>query len=121
MTSDWPSFGRVRMMARQYIAMMKFGFMPPMLMTEPAKNLSTAPAASKTAVRIRLRISAALPLSDLTTLFSAVLFSMIRNPFRANGTFKIVSLAGVFIIPTWSVQSGIPENKKSLICASLHI
>ncbi len=55
MTAARGRLGRMSRIARQYIAMMKFGFMPPMLMTEPAKNLSTAPAASRTAVRIRLR------------------------------------------------------------------
>ncbi len=93
MTAARGRLGRMSRIARQYIAMMKFGFMPPMLMTEPAKNLSTAPAASRTAVRIRLRISAALPLSDFTTLFSAVLFSMMKllSCQRHN---KLVSLAG---------------------------
>ena len=53
MTRACPSFGRVRMMARQYIAMMKFGFMPIDESSEPTVSLSTAPAASSTAMRMR--------------------------------------------------------------------
>ena len=53
MTKACPSFGRVRMMARQYIAMMKFGFMPIDESSEPTVSLSTAPAASSTAMRMR--------------------------------------------------------------------
>ena len=41
------------MMARQYIAMMKFGFMPIDESSEPTVSLSTAPAASSTAMRMR--------------------------------------------------------------------
>ena len=53
MTSAWPTFGRVMMMARQYMAMMKFGFMPIDESSDPTVSLSTAPAANSTAIRIR--------------------------------------------------------------------
>lgn len=53
MTSAWPTFGRVMMMARQYMAMMKFGFMPIEESSDPTVSLSTAPAANSTAMRIR--------------------------------------------------------------------
>ena len=53
MMSACPTFGLVRMMARQYMAMMKFGFMPIDESSEPTVSLSTAPAASSTAMRMR--------------------------------------------------------------------
>ena len=49
----WYTFGRVRMMARQYMAIMKFGFMPPKFRKLETVNFNTAPAAISTAIRIR--------------------------------------------------------------------
>ena len=41
-------------MAKQYIAIMKFGFMPAKVRKLETVSFNTAPAASNTAIRIRL-------------------------------------------------------------------
>ena len=55
-TAAAATFALINAIAMQYIAIMKFGFIPPILMSEPTKNFRTAPAASKTATRIKSRI-----------------------------------------------------------------
>ncbi len=63
--------GLIRMMARQYIAIMKLGFIPA-VKKAPTKSLRTAPAASSTPTRI---ISVAdMPFLDL---FWIVLLRMV--------------------------------------------
>jgi hypothetical protein len=53
MMRDCPTFGRVRMIAKQYIAMTKLGFMPAKERKLATVSFSTAPAAKSTAMRMR--------------------------------------------------------------------
>ena len=52
-TADCATVGLVRMIARQYMAMMKLGFMPKEAKKLPTVSFRTAPAARSTAMRMR--------------------------------------------------------------------
>ncbi|CDD58309.1 unknown [Eggerthella sp. CAG:298] len=70
-TRDCPSFGRTKMIAKQYIAMMKLGFMPAKLKKLETVSLSTAPAAKSTAIKMRSRTESPLSFFLLTSRFCA--------------------------------------------------
>ena len=72
MTSDCATVGRTMMMARQYIAMMKLGFMPIDDRSDPTVSFSTAPAASRTATRMMSRVESPSRRAEAATVRGAV-------------------------------------------------
>ena len=82
MMPAWKTFGRTRMMARAYMAIMKLGFIPAKLRKLETVSFKTAPAASRTAIRIRSRTAKPFCYSVVLTIrFSAIFL------FLSSGSF----------------------------------
>ena len=81
MMPAWKTFGRTRMMARAYMAIMKLGFMPAKVRKLDTVSFSTAPAASSTATRMRSRTERPL-FCSCTEVFLSSAISII--PFFAH-------------------------------------
>ena len=105
MSAAWKSLGRTRMMARQYMAIIKLGFMPAKVRKLDTVSLRTAPAANSTATRIRSWVEKPCFSWVETTRFSAIFMA----PFTLGFCVSYAILpAAIWSSAAFGVQRGFP-------------
>ena len=96
------------MMARQYMAIMKLGFMPAKLRKLETVSLSTAPAAMSTATKIKSCTDRPSFFVEAATVrfWAATLFDMILIPFLA-GFPPVIARPRAFGLPATNANEAL--------------